>query len=445
MDSARRRRRAAAPAAASTTGASSAAPPSTRSSPAHPGAPRVPRTPEAFRAAAARARRGRAGAALPVRAGLPVPRLPRRGARRASAASRTRGRPAAPDLRDCGVVRRADLRRLLLPELRLALRGGGGARGGAPTGDFHLYGLVVTDVPFLRAASPGSPPGRAPGWSGATSRTAPFRAALRRLLALKEELAPGSEGLFGAFRPGRDGERCRAASTTARRNGTSVTRGRRGGSRRERAIEQRRLVQREPGEARAEERVAGERVVDPAVRRSAPPVARGWARQPTRVSAASRKPRSGHIRTDGKSGSARSRRARRRRRGTPGERGRGERAGPGESPARRAGCRARAGCRGRSTRRSSPPPSGRASPCVTPRTSAARQLAQSPGPFRIRVRGVARDEHGTAIVRAVRQASRWRVAWTVSTWCGGGARFAVGEPRDGEQRRARVRSASPMT
>jgi hypothetical protein len=32
------------------------------------------------------------------------------------------------------------------------------------------------------------------------------RDALRRLLALKEELEPGSEGLFGAFRPGDDGE-----------------------------------------------------------------------------------------------------------------------------------------------------------------------------------------------------------------------------------------------
>ena len=32
-----------------------------------------------------------------------------------------------------------------------------------------------------------------------------FRGALRRLLATKEELAPGSEGLFGAFAPGPDG------------------------------------------------------------------------------------------------------------------------------------------------------------------------------------------------------------------------------------------------
>lgn len=74
------------------------------------------------------------------------------------------------------------------------------------TGDFHLYGLVVTDVPFLRAAL-----GAVAALTGARverrhlARPA-FREALTRLLALKEELEPGSEGLFGAFRPGRDGE-----------------------------------------------------------------------------------------------------------------------------------------------------------------------------------------------------------------------------------------------
>jgi hypothetical protein len=37
-------------------------------------------------------------------------------------------------------------------------------------------------------------------------RDGPFRSAFRRLLALKTELAPGSEGLFGAFARGPDGE-----------------------------------------------------------------------------------------------------------------------------------------------------------------------------------------------------------------------------------------------
>ena len=72
--------------------------------------------------------------------------------------------------------------------------------------DAHLYGLVVTDVPFVRAVLEAV--GRR---SGARlerrhlDRPA-VREALRRLLALKEELESGSEGLFGAFQPGADGE-----------------------------------------------------------------------------------------------------------------------------------------------------------------------------------------------------------------------------------------------
>jgi hypothetical protein len=71
---------------------------------------------------------------------------------------------------------------------------------------WHLYGLVITDVDFLRAVL-----GAVAALTGARVERrhlahAPFRAGLARLLALKEELQPGSEGLFGAFRPGRDGE-----------------------------------------------------------------------------------------------------------------------------------------------------------------------------------------------------------------------------------------------
>jgi hypothetical protein len=74
------------------------------------------------------------------------------------------------------------------------------------SGDFHLYGLVVTDVPFLRAVL-----GAVARLTGARVErrhlaSPAFREALRGLLALKEELEPGSEGLFGAFKPGRDGE-----------------------------------------------------------------------------------------------------------------------------------------------------------------------------------------------------------------------------------------------
>jgi hypothetical protein len=72
--------------------------------------------------------------------------------------------------------------------------------------DWYLYGLVVTDVPFVRACL-----AAVAALAGEQVRPAHvghegFRAALRRLLALKEELAPGSDGLYGAFRPGDDGE-----------------------------------------------------------------------------------------------------------------------------------------------------------------------------------------------------------------------------------------------
>jgi hypothetical protein len=83
-----------------------------------------------------------------------------------------------------------------------------GARGPAAAAgmaDWHLYGLVITDVPFLRACL-----GAVAALTGARVEARHleqrrFHEALARLLALKQELAPGSDGLFGAFKPGRDG------------------------------------------------------------------------------------------------------------------------------------------------------------------------------------------------------------------------------------------------
>lgn len=111
-----------------------------------------------------------------------------------------------PDLRDAGDYDAATCQDFLCPshawlseeeaELVSALCGADG----------WLYGLVVTDVPFVRAVL-----GAVARLCGARVETRhlagpAFRAALRRLLALKEELRPGSEGLFGAFAAGRDGE-----------------------------------------------------------------------------------------------------------------------------------------------------------------------------------------------------------------------------------------------
>lgn len=163
----------------------------------------LPRTPEAFRAAAAG-----------LAAGAPAPLFP--SVRVCTllgfldAASTRVGclaHPAAtggPDLRDCGVYDASICESFLCPSFSW-LSEEEAALAEAAAGDFHLYGLVVTDVPFLRAVL-----------AAVAERTgarvllrhldhAPFRAALRRLLAAKEELAPGSDGLFGAFRPAPDG------------------------------------------------------------------------------------------------------------------------------------------------------------------------------------------------------------------------------------------------
>jgi hypothetical protein len=69
-------------------------------------------------------------------------------------------------------------------------------------GDFYLYGLVVTDGPFLRTALRSVERAVGETLSPAHLEAPRFASALRRLLAIKEELAPGSDGLFGAFRHG---------------------------------------------------------------------------------------------------------------------------------------------------------------------------------------------------------------------------------------------------
>ncbi len=89
--------------------------------------------------------------------------------------------------------------------------------------DPHLYGLVVTDVPFLRAVLGAVAEGAGARVERRHLADARFRGALRRLLALKEELAPGSEGLFGAFAggPGGDEERPRRIDYAATGRETS--------------------------------------------------------------------------------------------------------------------------------------------------------------------------------------------------------------------------------
>jgi hypothetical protein len=109
-----------------------------------------------------------------------------------------------PDLRDAGVYDASICESFLCPSFSW-LREEEAELAERAAGDFHLYGLVVTDVPFLRAVT-----GALAARTGEAVRLRhlahpPFLRAVRALLALKEELAPGSEGLFGAFRPAPDG------------------------------------------------------------------------------------------------------------------------------------------------------------------------------------------------------------------------------------------------
>ena len=165
---------------------------------------RVPREEAAFRAAAAALAKEAAAPVFPsVRNCMLLGFLDAAGTRIGCLAH-----PLAtggPDLRAAGVYDVLTCDAFLCPshawlgeeEAELAELGAAG---------WHLYGLVVTDVDFLRAVL-----GAVAARAGARVERRhldhpPFRKALARLLSLKEELEPGSEGLFGAFRPGRDGD-----------------------------------------------------------------------------------------------------------------------------------------------------------------------------------------------------------------------------------------------
>ena len=160
---------------------------------------RTPRTAEAFRAAAARRARE-----LPEPLFASVRICPLLGFLDASEARigclahpRVTG---GADLRACGVYDVLTCDAFLCPS-HAHLDEEQAALAARAAGDFYLYGLVVTDAPFLHAvlealeARAGVRPGPA------DLDHAPFRRSLHLLLSLKEELAPGSEGLFAAFRP----------------------------------------------------------------------------------------------------------------------------------------------------------------------------------------------------------------------------------------------------
>jgi hypothetical protein len=164
----------------------------------------VERTPSAFRAAAAELARDGPSPLFPSVRVCPLLGFLDEAETRVGCLAHPSA-TGGPDLRDCGAYEAAICEAFACPS-HSWLTEEEAALAEALSADFHLYGLVVTDVPFLRAAL-----GAIADRAGARVELrhvghAPFRTALRALLALKEELAPGSEGLFGAFARGADGE-----------------------------------------------------------------------------------------------------------------------------------------------------------------------------------------------------------------------------------------------
>jgi len=163
-----------------------------------------PRTPEAFRAAAARLAAAEPEPVFPSVRVCPLlgwvdPQRTRVGCLAHPVVT------GGVDLRDCGAYDAFTCGSFLCPshawlteeEAEIVDRA---------CADALLYGLVVTDVDFVRAVLTA-----VAALAGARVELRHlalpgFREALRGVLSLKEELEPGSEGLFGAFRPDAQGE-----------------------------------------------------------------------------------------------------------------------------------------------------------------------------------------------------------------------------------------------
>ena len=163
---------------------------------------RTPRTPESFRAAAAGRSRELPQPLFPsVRICPLLGFLDHAGSRIGCLAhpQATGGR----DLRSCGVYDVLTCDAFLCPS-HAYLDEEESSLAAQAAGDFYLYGLVVTDAPFVRAVLEGIEARAGLRPLPVDLEHEPFRRALHALLSVKEELAPGSEGLFAAFRPARE-------------------------------------------------------------------------------------------------------------------------------------------------------------------------------------------------------------------------------------------------
>jgi len=161
---------------------------------------RTPRTPEGYRAAATLRRRELPPPLIPSVRLCPLLGFLDADESRVGCL----GHPAVtggPDLRAFGAYDLLTCEAFLCPS-HAHLSEAEAALAAAAAGDFFLYGLLVTDARFVQTAlsSIEALAGIRP--EPADLGHPPFLRALRALFAMKEELAPGSEGHYGAFRTG---------------------------------------------------------------------------------------------------------------------------------------------------------------------------------------------------------------------------------------------------
>jgi hypothetical protein len=162
----------------------------------------VPRTLEAFRAAAARLAQGPDGEPL-----FPLVRIcPLLGW---LDAARTRvgclahpGATGGADLRDAGAYDAFTCDAFLCPSHAWLGEAQAAMVARLCADDPYRYGLVVTDAPFVRGVLEAVAALTGAQVEERHLEARAFREAVAALLALKEELCPGSDGLYGAFRPG---------------------------------------------------------------------------------------------------------------------------------------------------------------------------------------------------------------------------------------------------
>jgi hypothetical protein len=160
------------------------------------GLARTPRTPEAFRDAARRLEADAPAAIFPSIRVCPLAGFLDAAETRVGCLAHPKA-TGGVDLRACGVYDVETCESFLCPA-HAAMTEREAALVEATT-DFHLYGLVVPDAPFVRAAldglaaEAGGPIELTEAHDGAVAAT------LRALFALKEELEPGSDGLFTPF------------------------------------------------------------------------------------------------------------------------------------------------------------------------------------------------------------------------------------------------------